>query len=155
LSSETECISTVCFTSTETRKITEYGVNRLQATASYYVPWDIAPFLRKDNLELTLGVQVNTFGGVGHEKLTGVGVGPVAGVAFMPWQNVEVNLFKATGDNRGRFDVQSGLSFYFSPSNAPSLKMLRRKYLEVGPGSVGAVASTGGELIISPCLTCT
>jgi len=46
----------------------EYGVNKIQGTASYYAGSDWASFLRKDNVELTLGVQANTFAGAGHNQ---------------------------------------------------------------------------------------
>lgn len=111
------------------RRGVEYGINRLQGTVSYFPPMDVATFMRKDNLEVTLGVQVNTFAGAGRSKLEGAGVGPVLGVSFMPTQNVEVNLFKATIDNRSRYRVYSGLQFFFNRTK-DTLKELRRKYLQ-------------------------
>ena len=124
----------------------QYGVNKLQATASYYPGSDWASFLRKDNVELTLGVQVNTFGGAGHEKLGGVGVGPVFGVSFLPMAGVAVNLVRGTIDNRSRYRVSSGLEF-FSGRGSPTLKEVRRRYLEPNPDlppSAGATPSTSG-----------
>jgi hypothetical protein len=113
-------------------------VNRLQASVSYF-PAIIMPFVTKDNLELTFGVQVNTFAGP-MKDLRGAGVGPVFGVAVMPWQNLEVTLLKASFDNRSRYNVQSGLSFFF-PTTATasnSLMQLRRRYIQVTPMVSGA-----------------
>jgi hypothetical protein len=62
----------------------EYGVNKVQATASYFPGSDWASFLRKDNVEFMLGVEANTFAGAGHRQLGGTGVGPVLGISFLP-----------------------------------------------------------------------
>jgi hypothetical protein len=81
------------------------------------------------NLELTLGVVVNNY--LGFSKILGVGAGPVFGAAFMPIHNLEVTAFKANIDSRGRFQVLSGLQYYFNFGKAPStLVQLRRKYLD-------------------------
>jgi hypothetical protein len=117
----------------EDTKAVDIGINRLQGTVSWFPPVDLG-FLRKDNLELTFGVQVNAF--TGAHFVRGAGVGPVFGVAAMPWQNLEVTLFKATIDNRSRYQVNSGVSFFFARA-AQSLKEFRRKYMEAGPGPVG------------------
>jgi len=80
------------------------------------------------NTELSLGVQANGLSGKdkGH---AGFGIGPVGGVSFMPWQNLEVQLFKVHFDDRNRYQVLTGVQFFFSKENAP-LIALRRKYLE-------------------------
>lgn len=115
----------------------DYGINQLQGTLHYFPSTDIASFMRKDNLELTLGLQANTFGGAGRQDLDGAGVGPVLGIAFMPAQGVEVNLLRATIDNRSRYRVFSGIAFYFSKGKE-TLKELRRRYLEPNPDADGA-----------------
>ena len=129
----------------------EYGVNRLQATASFFAPSDWwGPYLRRDNVELMGGIQVNTFAGAGHDKLGGTGVGPVLGVSFLPMPGVAVNLIRASVDHQGRYRVATGLEFFFDPKGGTSLKEMRRKYLEPNfdgpqgggkkrPGSHGAV----------------
>lgn len=114
----------------------EMGLNRLQTTASYFPPVDL-PFAPKDNLELTFGLQVNAFAGPSVGQIRGAGVGPVFGASVMPWQNLEVNLVKASFDNRSRYQVNSGLRFFFAKAGT-SLKELRRKYMDVGPGPVGS-----------------
>lgn len=121
----------------------EYGVNKLQATASFYPGSDWA-FLRKDNAELTIGVQANTFAGPGHNKLGGTGVGPVLGLSFLPVPNIVVNLVRGTYDSRSRYKVSSGLDFFWG-RNTVTLKDARRRYLEpntdipaaAGKGKVG------------------
>jgi hypothetical protein len=119
----------------EDTKTFDVATNRIQGTVSYFPPMDIA-FLRKDNVELTFGVQVNTFAGGGAHFAKSAGVGPLFGVSVMPWQNVEVNLIKASFDNRSRYQVNSGIS-YFVGRGAASLKEWRRKYMDAGPGPVG------------------
>lgn len=123
-------------------------INRLSATASYFPP-DILT-LGKDNLELTLGVQVNSFAGP-YSNVRGAGVGPVFGLAMMPMQNVELTLIKGTVDNRSRYEIQSGIRFFFgksmpslSPANSPSLKELRRKYMEASPYPVSSYTKCCG-----------
>jgi len=86
------------------------------------------PFLAKDNLELTLGVQLNGLSGPAHENVA-LGVGPVFGMAFMPLPALEVTLFKAAIDNHNRYRVTSGVQFYLARGNQ-TLLQLRRKYLE-------------------------
>jgi hypothetical protein len=90
-------------------------------------------------LELTFGLQVNSFSGPSVGHISGAGVGPVFGLAVMPWQNLEVTLVKGTVDNRSRYQVNSGLRYFFANAGG-SLKELRRKYMDVGPGPVGAYA---------------
>jgi hypothetical protein len=111
------------------------AINRVQGTASYFPPDFLS--LGKDNLEITGGVQVNSFAGP-HVGATGVG--PVFGLSMMPFQNVELTLIRGTVDNRSRYEVQTGLRIYFgkslpsiSPATSPSLKELRRKYMEASP----------------------
>ena len=109
----------------------EYGINRLQTTASFFAPTDWwGPYLRRDNVELIGGLQVNTFAGAGHGKLGGTGVGPVLGLAMLPMPGVAVNLVRATFDHKGRYRVSTGLEFFFDPKGNTSLKEMRRKYLE-------------------------
>ncbi len=123
---------------------TQYATNYLQGTFSYFIGSDLASFLKKDNVEMTLGVQVNSFAGAGSHDLQ-TGVGPVFGLAFMPMQGIEVNVVKGTVDNRGRYRVQSGLSYYFDKAGA-SLMELRRRYLEPnfgGPNTAGSVHRKG------------
>jgi hypothetical protein len=118
----------------EDTKNFDVATNRLQGTVSYFPPMDIA-FLRKDNVELTFGVQVNTFAGGGAHFAKGAGVGPVLGVSVMPWQNLEVNLFRVTADNRSRFQFNSGVSYFMG--RGATLKEWRRQYVDAGPGPVG------------------
>lgn len=119
----------------DTCVIRQIAVNRLQATASYFPPDFLT--LGKDNLELTAGVQVNSFAG---PRVRGAGVGPIFGISMMPAQNVEFTLIKGTVDNRSRYEIQSGIRLFFgktmpglSPASSPSLKELRRKYMEASP----------------------
>jgi hypothetical protein len=123
-------------------------INRLSATASYFPPDFLT--LGKDNLEVTLGVQVNSFAGP-YSNVKSAGVGPVFGLAMMPMQNVELTLIKGTVDNRSRFDIQSGIRFFFgksmpglSPANSPSLLELRRKYMEASPYPVSSYTKCCG-----------
>ena len=106
-----------------------YAPNKAQATVSYFAGSDWGSFLKKDNVELVFGVQVNTFAGAGRAQMESAGVGPVVGVAFMPVKDVAVNLFRMTIDNRSAYRVTTGLEFFFSGNNA-TLKQTRRKYLE-------------------------
>ena len=119
----------------------EYGVNKLQGTMSFFAPTDWwGPYLRRDNVELLVGIQVNTFAGAGHSKLGGTGVGPVLGASFLPMPGVAVNLIRATFDDEGRYRVATGLEFFFDAKGNTSLKDMRRKYLEPnfdGPPSGG------------------
>jgi hypothetical protein len=101
--------------------------------------------MRKDNLELTAGLQANTFAGAGNGKLTGAGIGPVLGVAFMPVQNLVVNLFRVTGDSRDRYRVDSGIQLFFEKGTS-TLKELRRNSLEPNrdaPGAIGTIERPG------------
>jgi hypothetical protein len=130
------------------RNRVEVGINTLQGTFNYFPSYDLASFLTRNNMEWTLGVQVNSFGGVGSGNLE-TGVGPVFGFAFMPTKGLEVNLVKGTIDHHGRYRVQSGLSFYFDKVGA-TLKDLRRRYLEPnfgGPNSVGGKARVTSRVI--------
>jgi len=129
------------------REGVQYGGNKIQGTLNYFPLTDVAAFMRKDNLELTFGVQVNTFAGVGRTKQEGAGVGPVWGLAFMPAQNVVVNLFRATIDNRSRYSIFTGIQYFFD-KGTPTLKELRRKYLEPNPDLPGVAGGAGG--IIPP-----
>ena len=108
---------------------TEYGQNKLQAAVSYFASSDWASFLKKDNVEVVFGVQVNTFAGAGRTQLESAGVGPVLGLAIMPVKDVAVNVFHVTFDNRSTYRVTSGLEFFFGGNNG-TLKQVRRKYLE-------------------------
>lgn len=119
----------------------EYGLNKVQATASYYPGSDWASFLRKDNVELTLGVQANTFAGAGHNKLGGTGVGGVLGVSFLPMSGVAVNLVRGTFDSKSRYKVSSGVDFFWGRGTT-TLKDARRKYLEPNTDMPAA----GGEV---------
>jgi hypothetical protein len=117
-------------------QIVEVATNKAQATVSYFPPMDIL-MIKKDNMELTFGVQVNTYAGHDTTQIRSAGAGPVIGVAVMPWQNLEVNLFKMTADNRSRYQVNSGIQYFFTNTPNQSLKLIRRKYLDAGPGPVG------------------
>jgi hypothetical protein len=107
----------------------EYGINKIQGTASFYPGSDWGLFLRRDNVELTLGVQGNTFAGAGASKLH-AGVGPVFGLSFLPMPAVGVNLFRGTVDSRGRYRVNSGLEIFYDRTGSTTLKAERRKYLD-------------------------
>jgi hypothetical protein len=98
----------------------------LRAAMNFFPPG--LPF-GNGNTELTFGVQINGVSGPDRSHSTSVGVGPVVGAAFMPWQNMEVQLFKLAIDNRSRYQVLSGVQFFFSPSGGPLIQQ-RRKYLE-------------------------
>ena len=117
-----------------------HAVNQLQATWSYFPP---ASFIGvgggPNNLELTAGLQVNSFAGAGSGNLR-AGVGPVGGIALKPWQNVEIQLIKGTFDNRNRGIFQTGIQVYFGTRGNESLKDLRRKYLE--PTNLSGTAGT-------------
>lgn len=132
----------------------QYGANQLAGTFNYFPGFDLAPFLTKDNLELMIGIQGNSFGGVGSDNLRG-GVGPMFGIAFMPVKGWEVNLVKGSIDNHGRYRVVSGVSFYFDKIGA-SLKALRRRYLEPNlydNGRVGGIhelKDRGGRSSVPP-----
>ncbi|HEY2990322.1 MAG TPA: hypothetical protein VGL11_21585 [Candidatus Binatia bacterium] len=110
-------------------------VNQLQGTASYFPP--LAIMGQKEALELTFGVQVNSFAGMDSEKLK-IGVGPVFGIAMMPIKNLEVALLRGTIDNRSRYKFDTGIHYYFG-TTATTLKEYRRKYLEPTnlPGTAG------------------
>ena len=117
-------------------------INRLSATASYFPPDFLS--LGKDNLEVTFGAQVNSFAGP-YSNVRSAGVGPIFGLAMMPAQNVELTLIKGTVDNRSRYEIQSAIRFYFGKSmpslstgTSPSLKELRRKYMEASPYPVSS-----------------
>ena len=117
-------------------------INRLSATASYFPPDFLS--LGKDNLEVTFGAQVNSFAGP-YSQVRSAGVGPIFGLAMMPAQNVELTLIKGTVDNRSRYEIQSAIRFYFGKSmpslatgTSPSLKELRRKYMEASPYPVSS-----------------
>jgi len=126
---------------------TEYGINQLVGTVSYFPGADLASFLKKDNVELTLGLQANSFGGEGSGKIPN-GVGPVFGIAFMPMKGVEVNVVKGTIDSHGRYNVFAGLSFYFDKAGA-TLKDLRRRYLEPNAFAPNAGGRVGKPQVIS------
>jgi hypothetical protein len=116
---------------TTTSKFEENPNRHLAPTSSMRVAMNFFPgFLPfgNGNTELTFGAQANGISGPDkHHAL--FGIGPVAGIAFMPFQNVEVQLFKATIDNRSRYQVLSGLQFFMSPTGGTLLQQ-RRKYLE-------------------------
>jgi hypothetical protein len=121
---------------------TEFGINTLQGTFSYFPSYDLASFLTRNNMEYTLGLQVNSFGGAGSGNLD-TGVGPVFGFSFLPTRGLEVNLLKGTIDHHGRYRVQTGVAFYFDKVGA-TLKDLRRRYLEPnfeGPNSTATKRS--------------
>jgi len=110
----------------------EENTNRnLAPTSSLRVAMNFfPPFLfGAGNTELTLGGQINGISGMDKRHAKSVGVGPVLGAAFMPWQNMEVQLFKMTIDNRSRYQVLSGVQFFFSRDGG-TLMQQRRKYLE-------------------------
>lgn len=120
-------------------KIVDQAINRLQGTVSYFPTVDFLQ-VGKDNLELTLGAQVNSFAGP-YQKVARTGVGPVFGVSLMPAQNVELTLVRGTVDNRSRYQIETGLRFFFGkggmpslqPAKSPTLMELRRKYMEASP----------------------
>lgn len=119
----------------------EVGINQLQTTFNYFPAVDLASFMRKDNVELSLGLQANSFGGAGSGKVPN-GVGPVFGFSFVPMQNLEVNLVRGTVDHHGRYRIGTGISWNFTKD--PTLKEIRRRYLEPNFFSPNGAASTGG-----------
>lgn len=133
----------------EDQKRVMVPTNRLQGTVSYFPTFDLGALNvltgnKKNNLELTLGLQVNTFAGPFRHEVRSAGVGPMFGVAVMPWQNVEVNVFKFTVDNRSRYSYESGVRVFFGKANT-SLLDWRRKYLDTGPKPVGAFTGARGD----------
>ena len=133
----------------------ENGINHLEGTFSYFPGIDLASFIKKDNLELTIGVQANSFGGAGSGNIPN-GVGPVFGVALMPMKGLEVNIVKGTIDHHGRYNVMSGLSFYFDKVG-DTLKMLRRRYLEPNqfvPNGAGRRSRPTGPVVGVGCQGC-
>lgn len=96
----------------------------LRAAINFFPPFLFGP----GNTELTLGVQVNGISGMDRTRALS-GAGPVLGMAVMPWQNLEVQVFKMTIDNRSRYQVTSGVQFFVSREPG-SLMQMRRKYLE-------------------------
>lgn len=108
----------------------EYGTNKLQGTASFFNSTEWLPFVKRDNAEILLGLQVNTFAGAGHNKVGGAGFGPVAGLSFLPMPGVTVNLLRLNFDHKSRFRVGTGLEFFYDPKGNTTLKEARRKYLE-------------------------
>ncbi len=106
----------------------------LRTAFNYFIG---APFGR-DNTELTLGVQFNGISGMDKEHAR-FGAGPVLGMATMPWQNLELQLFRVAVDNHARYRVTSGVQWFFDRGNS-SLMQLRRKYLE--PTNMPDMAST-------------
>ena len=116
--------------------------NRLQWTMSVFNASDWASFLRRDNVELTAGLQVNSFAGSGN---FGTGVGPVLGVSFMPMAGVGVKLISATFDfNQSRYRVDSGVEVYFGRGTG-TLKEVTRKYLQPNQTWPGGGAGGGGN----------
>jgi hypothetical protein len=111
--------------------------NRLQGSVSIF------PI---NSLEVNLGAQVNTFAGYTN-NLRGAGVGPVFGLAWMPIQNVELNLVKGTIDNRSRYNVQSGLSWFFNTGSTKgnNIKEIRRKYLQTPEPGVAVEGPKSGR----------
>jgi hypothetical protein len=121
-------------------KRVDVPTNRLQGTVSYFPTFDLGALNvitgnKKNNLELTAGLQINTFGGPFRHEVQSAGVGPIVGMAVMPWQNVEVNVFKVTFDNRSRYSYESGVRVFFGKDNT-SLLDWRHKYLDAGPKPV-------------------
>ena len=116
-----------------------YGYSATRLAVNYFPP-PFLPFIGRDNLELTLGVQLNGLSGPGHTPVR-LGVGPAFGMSVVPVAiagvPVEWQMFKAFIDNRNRYRVTSGVQVYLS-KGTPTLMQLRRKYLEPTnlPGSV-------------------
>lgn len=125
------------------RKKVFIGVNQARLMVNYFPPV-VIPFLspRPGNLEISLGVDMQNFWGASNGALS-ESVGPAAGIAFMPWQNLEVTLVRGFYDvNRGKYKVNTGLHYYlnfFSKTPNATLLELRRKYMEptLEPGTVG------------------
>ncbi len=116
--------------------------SNMRAVINYFPP---VPLNGKNgNVELSLGIDVSNLWGPSLDLSPGVS--PVAGVAIMPWQNLEVTLFRASFDvNHSRYKVNTGVQYYFnigsSKNPSPTLIEMRRKYLEptLEPGSVGTM----------------
>jgi hypothetical protein len=111
--------------------------SQLRGVVNYFPTF--AEFITKDNLELSLGVEVNSFSGSNNLQS---GVGPVLGIAILPMRNLELTVVKGNFDNRGRYQFISGLQYYFDSSKVSStLLQLRRKYLDPTnlPGRVSSV----------------
>jgi hypothetical protein len=106
----------------------------MQTSVSFYPDQKL---VGNGNIEVTAGLQLNNF--LGFTQYTGTGVGGILGVAFMPMKNLEVTAVKANFDNRGRYQVISGLQYYFDFGKTPStLLQLKRKSLDMTnqPGRV-------------------
>ena len=118
------------------------GVNQARLMVNFF-PAIVVPFLapRPGNLEVSLGVDTQNLWGAGYDRF-GPSVGPAAGLAFMPLQNLEVMLVRGFYDvNHGKYKVNSGIHYYLNfwgKNPAPTLLELRRKYLEptLEPGNV-------------------
>jgi hypothetical protein len=117
-------------------------VSEFHVEANYFPPLML---FGRDNLELSLGVTVQNLWGMGRstgvQDIGPVNVGPSAGVAFMPWQNLEVTLARGWFDvNHNKYKVMSGLHYYFNFAKNPNLTLLqnRRQYLEptLEPGTM-------------------
>ena len=116
--------------------------NRLQGSVSYFP---------MNSMELNVGLQVNTFAGQ-TKDIRSAGVGPVFAVAWMPINNIQLNLVKGTFDNRSRYNVQSGVSWVFNTGSAAAtnLKEIRRKYLQIPEPGVSVVGPHSGKLVFHP-----
>lgn len=122
----------------DNRWITRYvPTNRIQGTVSYFVT---------NFLELTAGLQVNTFAG-NTKNIGNAGVGPVAGIAWMPIQNIEL-FAKGTVDNRSRFNVLTGIGWAFAGGG--NLKDVRRKSLVTPEPQVGITGPYSGQPFFTP-----
>jgi len=118
-------------------------VNEAQAMVNFFPP---VPIMGRDNLEVSIGVRVQNLWGasrnaIGVQNIGAVSVGPAAGIAVMPWQNLEVTLVRGWYDvNHSKYKVNSGIQYYFNLGKTPnpSLLALRRKYLEptLEPGTM-------------------
>ena len=112
-------------------------MDQIRLEGSYYPMQEIGPYLKRDNWELTAGLQLNNpWGG-------GFGAGPVLGVSVMPMNNLVVNAFRFAVDSESRYRFDVGLQYTFG-GPAKTLKDTRRQYVEPAngidaPGSVSYV----------------
>ncbi len=116
--------------------------NRIQGSVSFF------PI---NSLEASLGVQVNTFAGP-TKLVRSTGVGPVFGLAWMPIDNLNLDLVKGTVDNRSRYNIQSGVSWVFNAGSTKgnNLKEIRRKYLQIPEPGVAVAGPFTHKSVFRP-----
>lgn len=109
-------------------------MDQIRFEGNYYPTIDVGPYLKRDNWELTAGLQFNNpWGG-------DFGAGPVLGMSLMPLDNVVVNAFRVAVDSESRYRFAVGVEYTFG-GTGKTLKDKRRQTVEPtnaidAPGSV-------------------